>query len=161
MPNAAPRACTQPGCRAFTVFRSDFCEAHQTKDSGDARFRTRRPEYKKLYNKKSWEQLRIYVLNRDPICKICNREGSYIADHIKDHKGDPLLFFDRNNVQGVCKPCHDKKTGETSHSAGGNDPLAPVRTGEVGRQWVSSTNPAALDEALARDEEDWDNIQAP
>lgn len=30
-----------------------------------------------------------------------------VADHIKPHKGDEVLFFDLNNLQSLCKPCHD------------------------------------------------------
>jgi hypothetical protein len=32
---------------------------------------------------------------------------STVADHIKEHKGDEQLFFDRDNLQALCKTCHD------------------------------------------------------
>ncbi|MEK4520001.1 hypothetical protein NSS64_32480 [Paenibacillus sp. FSL H8-0122] len=31
-------------------------------------------------------------------------------DHIIAHKGDPLLFWDRSNWQGLCGPHHSDKT---------------------------------------------------
>ena len=34
------------------------------------------------------------------------------VDHIIPHRGDQKLFWDRNNWQALCKPCHDRKTGK-------------------------------------------------
>ena len=31
-------------------------------------------------------------------------------DHIRAHNGDLRLFWDRSNWQGLCKPCHSRKT---------------------------------------------------
>ena len=43
-------------------------------------------------------------------------EGKYtratVVDHIIPHRGDRILFWDQNNWQPLCKPCHDRKTGE-------------------------------------------------
>ncbi|WP_309252328.1 HNH endonuclease signature motif containing protein [Paenibacillus spongiae] len=33
-----------------------------------------------------------------------------VIDHIKPHKGNKVLFWDRNNWQPLCKSHHDKKT---------------------------------------------------
>lgn len=30
-----------------------------------------------------------------------------VVDHIKPHKKDPALFWDQENWQALCKPCHD------------------------------------------------------
>lgn len=30
-----------------------------------------------------------------------------VCDHIKPHRGDERLFWDRANLQTLCKPCHD------------------------------------------------------
>jgi 5-methylcytosine-specific restriction protein A len=30
-----------------------------------------------------------------------------ICDHIIPHRGDEALFFDYDNTQLLCKPCHD------------------------------------------------------
>ncbi|MDD4570646.1 MAG: HNH endonuclease signature motif containing protein [Tepidanaerobacteraceae bacterium] len=35
-----------------------------------------------------------------------------VVDHIKPHKGDVKLFFDINNLQSLCKTCHDRKTAK-------------------------------------------------
>ena len=81
----------------------------------------------KLYSRKAWVTLRHLVYIRDlGICQICKKAVSlnhkhrhaFIADHIKAHKGDEELFFDIDNVQCVCKSCHDSV--KQSHERGGN-----------------------------------------
>jgi len=68
-------------------------------------------EYRKLYKSADWRRLRARVLARDPLCRRCLRRSkivpSTVANHIRPHKGDLDLFFDDENVEGVCKPCHD------------------------------------------------------
>ena len=36
--------------------------------------------------------------------------AAVIVDHIKPHRGDKVLFWDRNNWQPLCKMHHDRKT---------------------------------------------------
>jgi 5-methylcytosine-specific restriction protein A len=33
-----------------------------------------------------------------------------VVDHIKPHQGDPELFWDSENLQALCAPCHSRKT---------------------------------------------------
>lgn len=44
-------------------------------------------------------------------CRMCGRlevdDSQLVADHIVPHRGDPCLFFDRANLQCLCKACHD------------------------------------------------------
>jgi len=35
-----------------------------------------------------------------------------VVDHIEPHKGDEELFYDINNLQSLCKSCHDRKTAK-------------------------------------------------
>lgn len=67
--------------------------------------------YKHLYNTKRWHRLRWYQLKDNPLCAFCKRLGKVtpasIADHIKAHRGDEVLFFDPKNLQSLCKSCHD------------------------------------------------------
>ncbi|WP_423837057.1 HNH endonuclease [Sutterella wadsworthensis] len=32
------------------------------------------------------------------------------VDHIKPHRGDPILLFDEKNLQALCHACHSRKT---------------------------------------------------
>ena len=49
-----------------------------------------------------------------PLCVKCMSVGRYtkatVVDHIKPHRGDSVLFWDRDNWQALCKRCHDRKT---------------------------------------------------
>lgn len=83
-------------------------------------------EWKKLYQCKRWKDLRLAILRRDPICRVCGRAASTVADHVKDHRGNPVLFYDAKNLQGICKPCHDGKTGSMHGGGGRNAPAAPA-----------------------------------
>ncbi|NMA84113.1 MAG: HNH endonuclease [Epulopiscium sp.] len=49
-------------------------------------------------------------------CKVHQREWIeniiVAVDHIKPHKGNEDLFYDINNLQSLCKSCHDRKTAK-------------------------------------------------
>jgi 5-methylcytosine-specific restriction protein A len=55
--------------------------------------------------------IRRLTLQRDPVCKRCNRLPSTISDHIHPilDGGDPWSL---SNRQGLCRSCHDQKTKE-------------------------------------------------
>jgi 5-methylcytosine-specific restriction endonuclease McrA len=43
-------------------------------------------------------------------CAMCRRteaSARLVADHIIPHRGDEALFWDRTNLQCLCKTCHD------------------------------------------------------
>ena len=62
-----------------------------------------------LYGR-AWRKARRVVLAENPCCVMCNDEGKITpamdVDHIQPHKGDPVLFWDVNNWQGLCKHHH-------------------------------------------------------
>lgn len=76
---------------------------------------TRDPEIAKKYKTKRWTNLRRKVLQRDKYCQEHLNKGEYIvptvADHIKpvSQGGD---FWDEDNLQGLCKSCHNKKSAK-------------------------------------------------
>lgn len=70
-----------------------------------------RPDYRRLYGTKRWFQLRARQLREQPLCKFCGDLGritpAAVVDHKRPHRGDEALFFDPDNLQSLCKPCHD------------------------------------------------------
>lgn len=86
------------------------------------------------YKTKRWKDLRIEVLVRDAYtCQWpgCGRilggkypaDESPVVDHRRPHRGDERLFWDRSNLQSLCKsPCHDRHKQsleqETRHQVG-------------------------------------------
>lgn len=61
-----------------------------------------------------WQQVRKDWLRKHPLCVTCQAKGLVTVatelDHIIPHRGDQNVFWDRNNWQGLCKPCHGAKT---------------------------------------------------
>ena len=50
----------------------------------------------------------------DPYERLANEEGhitmATVVDHIKPHRGDHKLFWDRSNWQPLCEHHHNVKT---------------------------------------------------
>ena len=70
-----------------------------------------------MYNTPAWRSIRRSVIEspEGAVCYLCGRALSTIGDHFIPHRGDPTLFYNRDNVRGACKPCHDWKTTIEEH----------------------------------------------
>ena len=59
----------------------------------------------------TWGKMRKRFLAEHPLCVFCQRAGiitpAEIVDHKVPHRGDEQLFWDVNNLQALCKRCHD------------------------------------------------------
>ena len=53
-----------------------------------------------------WEKARSDYLKHHPTCAICGQPAT-VVDHIKPHKGDNKLFWDKTNWQSLCSHCHN------------------------------------------------------
>ncbi len=121
MPKQSPIACAKCGKAQNDGALCFGCRAPQVHD--DHKERARREPWSLWYRRLPWTNrdgsfgIRRNVLQRDPICKICIRTPSTVADHIIPHKGVWTLFVDMNNLQGLCKPCHDEKTMRDEQAA--------------------------------------------
>jgi 5-methylcytosine-specific restriction endonuclease McrA len=89
-------------------------------------------EWRKWYGLARWKAkphgLRWQCFVRDgftcqwPGCGRVEPDTSkLVADHIVPHRGDHRLFFDLNNLQTLCKDCHDthKQRAERAPGVGG------------------------------------------
>jgi len=77
-----------------------------------SRQRDRDVAWRKLYKTARWQRLRWKVIEEAHFtCSMCGRlEGNtreLVADHIIPHKGNEELFWDRGNLQCLCRHCHD------------------------------------------------------
>lgn len=76
----------------------------------------------------AWRKAREAYLSAHPWCAVClakgRREPASEVDHIRPHKGDKRLFWDKANWQPLCKPCHSAKTA-TEDGAFGNPKKPP------------------------------------
>ncbi|MGF7185287.1 5-methylcytosine-specific restriction protein A [Desulfitispora alkaliphila] len=112
MPRKPKKPCGYPGCPELTAGR--YCQAHQREMDRDYD-KNNRP-YKHLYKSARWQKLRKQVLNKLPLCVECvkiNRlTPATVVDHIRPHEGDEELFYNLENLQPLCKTCHDRKTAK-------------------------------------------------
>lgn len=115
MPRKALRPCRHSGCPNLTD--GLYCAEHKI-DIPKKKFihDKSRPwvsKYHNMYGKK-WQKERKNYLWRNPLCVCCCANGKFVqatvVDHIRPHKGDKKLFWDKSNWQALCKSCHDRKT---------------------------------------------------
>lgn len=68
--------------------------------------------YRRLYKTRRWASLRELHLSQSPLCVYCLKSETVnpadVVDHVRPHKGDLRLFWDRDNLQSLCASCHDK-----------------------------------------------------
>lgn len=79
----------------------------------------RDPAITAMYRSRQWAALRARVKREEPICRtrFCGQPVTDV-DHIRPHKGDARLFFDRGNCQGLCHRCHSRKTARFDRGFG-------------------------------------------
>jgi 5-methylcytosine-specific restriction protein A len=98
MPQRAPRFCAA-GHAAFTERRCPVCVAAYEARRGTAADRG--------YGGR-WRGARQSFLAAHPLCR-CGAQAT-VVDHIRAHRGDQRLFWDRSNWQPMCATCHGVKT---------------------------------------------------
>ena len=73
-----------------------------------------------LYGRR-WRKARINFLTDNPLCVYCQKAGIVTqateVDHIIPHRGDPELFWDVSNWQGLCSD-HHRATKQKEESIG-------------------------------------------
>ncbi len=78
------------------------------------RQRTEARPWRAWYKTAKWQKLRWSILVRDHFTcqmvgcgKIETDTSLLVADHRIPHRGDSALFWDDDNLQCLCKSCHD------------------------------------------------------
>ncbi len=74
--------------------------------------RDRTQAWRAWYKTSKWQKLRWSVLTRDLFtCQMCGKmeanTSQLVSDHIKPHRGNEALFWDRDNLQCLCTNCHN------------------------------------------------------
>lgn len=119
------RLCSHPNCDDFAAEGQTRCAAHMVakrKQDAERWHRVQDKAFRRLYDTRWWRRESKLFLSRNPLCVHCMELGVVTAaeevDHIEPHRGDERLFRDRSNWQGLCKPCHSRKTAsETLNKA--------------------------------------------
>lgn len=105
MPSAPLRYCAEPGCPEKVT--QGRCGTHTSQNSQ----RRLHELGHRLYGTARWHRLRDLVRREEPFCRVhgCERLTEHV-DHVRPHRGDLGLFFDRYNLQGLCVTHHSEKT---------------------------------------------------
>ena len=116
MPTSARRICATPGCNAASDHM--HCSHHRT-----AAAKQHHPDYGRIYHTQRWRRLRRIVLARNPLCQACLAAERVTpacdVDHIVPHRGDMIMAWSLDNLQGLCRACHSRKTaGEVNARRG-------------------------------------------
>ncbi len=71
----------------------------------------RRPNASQRGYGRDWRKVRALVLADEPLCRMCDQQGRVTLATIVDHKirikERPDLRLARENLQPLCKSCHD------------------------------------------------------
>lgn len=106
MPRRPLSPCKHPGCP--NVCEGKYCPEHERLHKED-----RPSAHSRGYGSK-WQYESKRFLQLHPLCLECQKHGriteATVVDHIKPHKGNHKLFWDRRNWQPLCESCHNRKT---------------------------------------------------
>lgn len=106
MPIRPRRLCKHTGCQRLAG-DNGYCDRHKAQQS------QKNKAIHNLYDA-DWRRESKAFLAEHPWCAECLKHDVYtpatVVDHIKPHRGDKKLFWDRNNWQSMCKHHHDQKT---------------------------------------------------
>jgi 5-methylcytosine-specific restriction protein A len=115
------KPCARPGCAVLLPLGVSYCSKHQAEADEVRRKRNARADgrrrarsdnaWRGWYKLAKWAKLRKAVLDDQPHCVMCLERGRFVlanvVDHIRPHRGDWSLFFDRTNLQSLCETCHN------------------------------------------------------
>ena len=97
MPSFPKHPCAHPGCAALVPKGQRYCDAHKAQHPGVPRSSAQRG-----YNS-AWQKARQEYLNGHPLCAECAKRGVFtkatVVDHIRPHRGDFTLFWDRDMTE--------------------------------------------------------------
>lgn len=122
MPTGRARATTLPRDKGNGNGRDPFRYASRVLDM--VRVRSRlvvmpNKEHNRLYDTVRWRKARARHLDNHPLCVMCLQQGrdtmATVIDHIIEHKGDYDMFWDEDNWQSLCAPCHSGNKRQQEH----------------------------------------------
>jgi 5-methylcytosine-specific restriction protein A len=114
MPRSAKTPCRRSGCRAL-LDKPGFCDQHrrETYKAQKQVVTEGYKERKRFYDRVAWKKVRTLQLQLEPLCRKCRSVGRLTEATVVDHILDRSLGGDdyaAENLQSLCKPCHDAKT---------------------------------------------------
>ncbi|ANZ98177.1 hypothetical protein BFC20_10920 [Brochothrix thermosphacta] len=115
--------CKVAHCRQLIDYTDQYCDTHahigiKRKQEQAQRYNetTRNNEFNKQYTKfyqsSEWKQARMTKLVNQPLCEEClknkNVKQGQIVHHIIELKEDWEQRVNQNNLETICRECHNK-----------------------------------------------------
>jgi 5-methylcytosine-specific restriction protein A len=125
MPMKPPRIC---GC-GYRIAYGQRCPCERARKADADK---RRPTARQRGYDSKWETAaRVFLMepeNRYCACGCRRRAG--VVDHIKPHRGDMALFWDRSNWQALAaSPCHSSRKQSSEAKARGRTRVSRLGAG--------------------------------
>jgi 5-methylcytosine-specific restriction protein A len=95
--------------------RDGFCTAHRRAEIKQQK-QTVTEDYKernRFYQRAAWKRVRALHLSSEPFCRSCMKAGRWVTANLVDHIIPVSHGIDAladNNLQSLCKSCHNAKT---------------------------------------------------
>ena len=117
MARRSKKACAFPDCAKVTTAKHGYCIEHRKAVDKNYEKTYRKPRPKR-YSTRAWQNTRKLVINNNPFC------ADPFAHHIRYDSGlrikaEEVDHIDGNpennredNLQGLCKSCHSRKTAQ-------------------------------------------------
>jgi 5-methylcytosine-specific restriction protein A len=109
VPAGPERECIRALCPNYAAPGSPYCSDHRAAALQRPEFLSGPRGNLTPWNKRFRRRRRSFLC-RHPICAGCGHSFATVLDHRIPHRGDPVLFWDEANWQGLCRKCHGVKT---------------------------------------------------
>ncbi|AWO91930.1 MULTISPECIES: HNH endonuclease [Bradyrhizobium] len=91
-------------CRCGKIIAAtDLCECQIRRKAETDRLR---PNANDRGYDSNWSKARRAFLDKHPDCAMCGKPA-VVVDHVKPHRGDRALFWDKGNWQPLCTHHHN------------------------------------------------------
>jgi len=108
------KQCTFGGCKSIALTNNPRCERHTVTYTSKKRYNHHYHQGKYIYTSSRWVKLSKQFRRHNPLCAACYAIGiftpAYVVDHIVEI-ADGGDLWDIDNLQSLCNPCHNTKTG--------------------------------------------------
>jgi 5-methylcytosine-specific restriction enzyme A len=128
MPRKPKKPCSYPRCPELTESR--YCDAH-TKNYDREYERQRGTSTQRGYGA-NHRRLRKMVLAQEPLCRYCTERGDVEPATELDHIDGNQWNLKWENLQGLCKSCHSRKTVKEQGALGRGRQIPGAAATETG-----------------------------
>lgn len=104
------RTCAAYGCG--NAVSKGYCDNHKPAQEAKNKQRLKKrwsSSEKNIYNNRNWRSIRANQLALEPLCNKCLGPANVVDHIIPVNSGG--AFDEPSNLQSLCAPCHNRKTG--------------------------------------------------